>query len=98
MNSKAVGADMTFCWEDAEIGTMEASLAAKIIADGKDAATVADTAAAYEKLQNNAESAAARGYVDTIISAADTRKYVIGAFDMLYSKRDERPAKKHTTV
>ena len=77
---------------------MDAELAAKSIADGKDAQEVADTAAAYAKLQNNAESAAARGYVDTIISAADTRKYVIGAFDMLFSKRDERPAKKHTTV
>ncbi len=98
MNSKAVGADMTFCWEDSEIGTMDAELAAKIIADGKDAQEVAETAASYAKLQNNAESAAARGYVDTIISAADTRKYVIGAFDMLFSKRDERPAKKHTTV
>ncbi len=95
MNSKAVGADMTFSWDDSEIGTMDAELAAKIIADGKDANTVAETAVSYAKLQNNAESAAARGYVDTIISAADTRKYVIGAFDMLYSKRDERPAKKH---
>ncbi len=98
MNSKAIGADMTFSWTDAEIGTMDAQLAAKIIADGKDASEVAETAASYAKLQNNAESAAARGYVDTIIDAADTRKYVIGAFDMLYSKRDERPAKKHITV
>lgn len=98
MNSKAIGADITFAWPDAEIGTMNAEHAAKIIADGKDAGTVADTAAAYEKLQNNVESAAARGYVDTIISAADTRKYVIGAFEMLYSKREERPVRKHTTV
>ncbi len=98
MNSKAVGADMTFCWTDAEIGTMDAELAAKIIADGQDADVVADTAVSYAKLQNNSQSAAARGYVDTIIDAADTRKYVIGAFDMLYSKRDERPAKKHITV
>ena len=79
-------------------GTMDAKLAAKIIADGKDANTVADTEVAYAKLQNNAESAATRGYVDTVINAADTRKYVIGAFDMLYTKRDERPGKKHTTV
>jgi acetyl-CoA carboxylase carboxyltransferase component len=98
MNSKAIGADMTFAWPDAEIGTMNADHAAKIIADGKDAAAVAETAAAYEKLQNNVESAAARGYVDTIINAADTRKYVIGAFEMLYSKREERPVRKHTTV
>ncbi|WP_408071262.1 acyl-CoA carboxylase subunit beta [Butyrivibrio sp. JL13D10] len=98
MNSKAIGADMTFAWPDAEIGTMNADHAAKIIADGKDAGTVAETAAAYSKLQNNVESAAARGYVDTIINAADTRKYVIGAFEMLYSKREDRPVRKHTTV
>ena len=98
MNSKAVGADMTFCWDEAEIGTMDAELAAKIIADGQDSDKVSETAVSYAKLQNNAASAAARGYVDTIIEAAETRKYVIGAFDMLYSKRDERPAKKHITV
>ena len=38
------------------------------------------------------------GYVDTIISAEDTRKYVIGAFEMLFTKREDRPAKKHGTV
>ena len=43
-------------------------------------------------------SAARRGLVDTIISDADTRKYVIGAFEMLYTKREDRPDKKHGTV
>ena len=52
----------------------------------------------YAALQNSALSAAKRGYVDYIISAAETRKYVIGAFEMLYSKREDRPAKKHGTV
>ena len=42
--------------------------------------------------------AASRGYVDTIIEPADTRKYVIGAFEMLFTKREERPAKMHGTV
>ncbi|MFR3423297.1 MAG: carboxyl transferase domain-containing protein [Lachnospiraceae bacterium] len=49
-------------------------------------------------LQETTQSAAARGYVDTIISAEDTRKYVIGAFEMLFTKREDRPAKKHGTV
>ena len=98
MNSKAIGADITISWPDAQIGTMDASLAAKIICDGKDADTVAKAAADYAELQNNVKSAAARGYVDEIIEAADTRKYVIGAFEMLFTKRDERPAKKHGTV
>ncbi|MCR4758591.1 Acetyl-CoA carboxylase, carboxyltransferase component [Butyrivibrio sp. INlla18] len=98
MNSKAIGADVTISWPDAQIGTMDANLAAKIICDGKDAETVSKTAAEYAQLQNNVKSAAARGYVDEIIEPADTRKYVIGAFEMLFTKRDERPAKKHGTV
>ena len=52
----------------------------------------------YAALQTSAEGAAKRGYVDQIISAADTRKYVIGAFEMLFSKREDRPAKNHGTV
>ena len=52
----------------------------------------------YEALQTSAESAASRGYVDTIIAPEDTRKYVIGAFEMLYTKREDRPEKKHGAV
>ena len=47
---------------------------------------------------DSAVSAAKRGYVDAIIEPADTRKYVIGAFEMLFTKREDRPAKKHGTV
>ena len=54
--------------------------------------------AVYRELQSNVESAAARGYVDTVIAPADTRKYVIGAFEMLFTKREDRPSKKHGTV
>ena len=98
MNSKALGADVTISWPDAQIGTMDAKLAAKILSDGKDAETVAKTETEYANLQNNVRSAAARGYVDEIVEPADTRKYVVGAFEMLFTKRDERPAKKHGTV
>ena len=37
MNSKAVGADITIAWPDAEIGSMDANLAAKIMYDGQGA-------------------------------------------------------------
>ena len=50
------------------------------------------------QLQDSVDAAAARGYVDTVIEAQDTRKYVIGAFEMLFTKREDRPAKKHGTV
>lgn len=98
MNSKSIGADMVYAWENAEIGMMDASLAAKIMYAGADAATLNEKAAEYRALQSSVESAAARGYVDTIITPADTRKYVIGAFEMLFTKREERPSKKHGTV
>ena len=98
MNSKAVGADITIAWPSAEIGTMDAKLAAGIMFEGQGADGIGEKAAEYAALQTSAMGAAKRGYVDQIIEAADTRKYVIGAFEMLLTKRDDRPAKKHGTV
>lgn len=98
MNSKAVGADITMAWPDAEIGTMDAKLAAKIICDGQGSDAIDACAKEYARLQTSADSAARRGYVDQIVAPEDTRKYVIGAFEMLYTKQEDRPAKKHGTV
>ena len=98
MNSKAIGADIVYAWDNAQIGMMDAGLAAKIMYAGADAALLSEKAARYRELQSSVESAAARGYVDTVIAPAETRKYVIGAFEMLYTKKEERPSKKHGTV
>lgn len=104
MNSKYLGADMTYAWDTASIGMMDATLAAKImyaddIAASSDVnATISKKASEYAALQSGIESAASRGYVDTIISPCDTRKYVASAFGMLFTKREERPYKKHGTV
>ena len=98
MNSKAIGADITMAWPTAEIGTMDAKLAAKIMYEGKGAEVINEKAAEYAALQTSVASAAKRGYVDQVIEAADTRKYVIGAFEMLYTKSEDRPVKKHGTV
>jgi acetyl-CoA carboxylase carboxyltransferase component len=98
MGSKAIGADFVYAWPDAEIGMMDAKEAAKILVGDGTAAEIRKTAAEYSALQQNVSSAAQRGYVDTIIDDADTRKYVIGAFEMLYTKRENRPNKKHGTI
>ena len=98
MNSKSIGADMVYAWPTAEIGMMDAKLAAKIMYADSDAATINEKAAEYKELQSSPMAAARRGYVDTIIAPADTRKYLIGAFEMLFTKREERPSKKHGTV
>ena len=84
--------------DNAEIGMMDASLAAKIMYADADAQTLKEKADEYRALQSGVESAARRGYVDTNIRPEDTRKYVIGAFEMLFTKREERPSKKHGTV
>lgn len=100
MNSKSIGADLTFALEGAKIGPMEADLAAQIVyADELKAGAKKDEKAAeYEKLCLTAESAAKRGYVDSIISADTVRQNIVYAFEMLYLKREDRPAKKHGTV
>ena len=74
MNSKSTGADMVFAWPGAQIGMMDARLAAKIMYADSDAATINEKAAEYADLQSSAMAAAKRGYVDSIIEAEDTRK------------------------
>ena len=88
---------MVFAWPTAEVGMMDATMAAKIMYEGADADTLKEKAAEYKELQSSPMSAARRGYVDAIIEAADTRKYVIGAFEMLFTKREDRPDKNHGT-
>lgn len=98
MNSKALGADMVYAWTDAEIGTMKADLAAGILYPDASVNERKEKAEEYQNMQESAASAAARGYVDTVIRPEDTRKYVIGALEMLFTKREDRPAKKHGTI
>ncbi|MBR3810712.1 MAG: carboxyl transferase [Agathobacter sp.] len=97
MNSKALGADLVYAWADAKVGMMDASMAAKIMYPNADAVELKEKAAEYESLQSNIMSAAARGYVDLVVDPVDTRKYLIAAFEMLYTKYVSEPDKKHGT-
>ena len=97
MNSKSIGADLVYAWSDAKIGMMDSELAAKIMYPGANAAEIAEKAAEYDKLQSDVTSSAARGYVDLMIKPEDTRKYLIAAFEMLYTKYVSEPEKKHGT-
>ncbi len=104
MNSKALGADMVYAWPTAKIGTMDPEMAVKImyekeIAEASDKkAAIADLKKTYTELQSSAMAAAKRGYIDDIIEPDATRKRVIAAFDMLYTKNEDRPYKKHGAV
>lgn len=104
MNSKSIGADIVYAWPNASIAMMDSNAAVKImyakeLSESDDAAAmIREKAAEYQALQSSAQAAARRGYVDDIIEACDTRKRVIAAFEMLFTKREDRPSKKHGTV
>ncbi len=104
MNSKHLGADMVFAWPTAEIAVMGPSGAANIIFR-KDIAESADPIAArQEKIDEYTEKfanpyvAASRGYVDDVIEPDSTRPRLISALEMLMSKRETRPSKKHGNI
>lgn len=104
MNSKHLGADMVFAWPTAEIAVMGPDGAANIIFR-KEIAQAADPVAArnqkieeYRDKFSNPYIAAARGYVDDVIEPATTRPRLINALDMLASKRETRPSKKHGNI
>lgn len=104
MNSKSIGADIVYAWPGAVIGMMDAEAAVKIMYADEIAGTdqcqalIREKAEAYRTLQSSAVAAAKRGYIDDIIEACDTRKRVIAAFEMLFTKREDRPDRKHGTV
>ncbi len=104
MNSKHLGADMVFAWPTAEIAVMGPDGAANIIfkkeiADSQDPVqTRNDKIQEYRDKFSNPYIAAARGYVDDVIEPAETRIRLASALEMLTSKRENRPAKKHGNI
>ena len=104
MNSKSIGADIVFAWECAKMGMMNAREAVKIIYSDEinskdDVKTIIDEKTReYEDLQNSIVYAARRGFVDDIITVSDTRKRLIAAFEMLFTKKEDRPYKKHGSI
>lgn len=95
MNSKSIGADLVYAWPTAKTGMMDAKLAAGIMYADESADVIEQKAKEYDELQSNVFTAAKRGYVDLIVEPADSRKYIIAAFEMLYTKRMDTPYKKH---
>ena len=82
MNSKSLGADLVYAFDSSSVGAMEASKAAKLLADeGVDASTIEKD---YASLQDSALTAAAHGHIDRIVSMADARKYIIAGFEMFF--------------
>ena len=96
--SGAISKRITIETEDGYLDVKEVICNGSKIIYANEPELISAKTAEYEALQNSVESAAARGYVDSIVDPVDTRKYVAGAFEMLYSKRIDTVAKKHGTV
>lgn len=93
MNSRDLGAHLTFAWPNAEIGVMGASQAVKVIkrrelAHADDPARILDQLAeAYAEEHLRAAVAVADGFVDEVIAPDETRARLAGALDALASRR-----------
>jgi methylmalonyl-CoA decarboxylase subunit alpha len=104
MCSQDLGADMVIAWPTAEIAVMGASGAANVIFR-KEIKAAADPVAKraeiidnYENLLYNPYIAASRGFVDQVITPRETRPRLIEALEILSTKRETLPAKKHGNI
>jgi propionyl-CoA carboxylase beta chain len=104
MNSKHIRGDMNFAWPGAEIAVMGPKGAAEIIfkreiesATDK-AAALAEKESEYREKFANPYLAASRGYIDAVIEPGQTRPRLIRALEILDTKVDTNPKKKHGNI
>lgn len=104
MGSKHLGADVVLAWPTAEIAVMGAEGAANIIFRNEiknssdPEKTRAEKIKAYADTFSSPYVAASRGYVDTVILPSETRTRIIRALEILSSKVEGKPAKKHGNI
>jgi propionyl-CoA carboxylase beta chain len=104
LNSKSIGADLVFAWPNAEIAVMGPQGAANIIfakeiENSPDPeATRAQKIEEYREKFANPYVAASRGMVDDVIDPRETRIKLIQALEMLRTKVETRPKKKHGNI
>jgi propionyl-CoA carboxylase beta chain len=101
MNSKSIGADLAFAWPSAEIAVMGPQGAVNII-HRKELEGAPDPETRREELVEeyterfaNPYVAAERGYVDDVIDPRDTRAVLGRSLDMLRTKQEKLPQRKH---
>jgi len=104
MSSKHIGGDWNIAWPTAEIAVMGPEGAVNILhrkelEQAKDPdALVRELLEAYRHQVVHPYIAAERGYVDDVIDPRDTRPCIINALEVLKTKREIRPSKKHGNI
>jgi propionyl-CoA carboxylase beta chain len=104
MASKHIRADVNYAWPSAEIAVMGPEGAVDIVykreldgAENREAVRQQKIEEFRDRLANP-YVAADRGFVDAVIQPRETRKKVIQALEMLETKRDKNPPKKHGNI
>jgi propionyl-CoA carboxylase beta chain len=104
MSSKHIRGDANFAFPTAEIAVMGPDGAVNILyrRDMEQAADAAgfrdDKIREYRELFANPYVAAERGYIDEVIMPRDTRARLCAALEILKTKRDSNPPKKHGNI
>jgi propionyl-CoA carboxylase beta chain len=104
MSSKHIRTDVNYAWPTAEIAVMGAEGAVNILyrreidAAPDPAAFRAARIAEFREKLANPFIAAARGFVDEVITPRSTRRKLITALASLETKRDKNPPKKHGNI
>jgi acetyl-CoA carboxylase carboxyltransferase component len=101
MDSRSIGADLSYAWPANEVAVMGAEGAANIVFRREIAAAPDPEAARVQRIKEYREElmhpyyAAERGLVDDVIDPADTRRILSNALTMLRAKRESAPSRKH---
>jgi len=104
MGSKHSGGDINYAWPTAEIAVMGPEGAINIIFRREIAAAKdpkqkrMELVSKYRQKFSNPYIAAQKAYIDDVIEPAHTRPKLITALEMLVTKREQRPAKKHANI
>jgi acetyl-CoA carboxylase carboxyltransferase component len=104
MNSKSIGCDLAYAWPSAEFAVMGPTQAVELLyrrelADAPDPdARKTELVDEYTERFVHPYDAAERGYVDDVIEPADTRRVLARSLEMLRSKREDLPKRKHGNV
>jgi len=104
MCCKDTGADIVFGWPQATVTIVGAATAASVIfaKEIKNAddpvAKAAERKQQYQDLYENPYSAAERGYIDEVMMPHETRRNICLALEMLESKNEARPWRKHSNI
>lgn len=107
MSSKQLRGDMNYAWPTAEIAVMGAEGAVEVLY-GKELKNIEDQQERekflnekieeYKEYFANPYQAASLGYIDDIIEPRNSRFRIIRALQMLATKKDTNPAKKHSNL